>query len=410
MTLTKACSLILALGCLLNMNGVGLLLIGINQLYSPFLLLSSILLILIAYRENIAISPELILYVLSIVAYLVIGSTVGIFSTDMLFNVSLMQDLLIKYTTSILIVVAAYMSVRMTIMKQNENLRNVLILCFIASLFIPFGEYINTSGKLFVGTNRGAGLFGNPNEAGIIAVVGFTATLTLINSLWLRFSLLVFFLIMVIFTFSKAVFIMLLAVFFTDFFIKGNLSKGFVKFIIVLTLTFLTLLIFKEDIVGLFENYQARRMRQILDLILFSTSSEGGGIEESRGFLWKIGLDKILENPLFGNGLGALHSMQGTNISVNNKVLQGVHNTYLVRLGDSGIIPLILFILFMSLTFNNSRKFARKIPEAKFCMFYIIIFSLSCMVTHGAESLRFHNYLIGISLGFLQNSKSQRLS
>jgi hypothetical protein len=79
MTLTKACSLILALGCLLNMNGVGLLLIGINQLYSPFLLLSSILLILIAYRENIAISPELILYVLSIVAYLVIGSTVGIF-------------------------------------------------------------------------------------------------------------------------------------------------------------------------------------------------------------------------------------------------------------------------------------------------------------------------------------------
>lgn len=403
--------LILASGCLLNLNGVGLMVIGVNQLFSPFMLFTSCFILGMAIKQHLAVSDELQIYLTSVFIYLIIGGVVAVLFSNVLFNLSLTFSLLIKYITSVLIVMAGYYSVLFSINRIEKLMRLVLVLCFIASIFIPFGDVVNISGKIASHGERGSGLFGNPNEAGVIAAVGMAVTLVAINRIWLKVCLACFFFSMALFTFSKTAFFMVVAIWLLNIAVKNNVSKGIMRLVLFAIILFSFLALFRDVIVLMFDGHQAKRVGQILDLILFSSSESagGGGIEESRGYLWKIGLHKISQNPFWGNGLGALHSMDGGNLSVNTNVRQGVHNTYLVKLGDAGVIALIAFIGFLLIFGKRTLNLARTNLYARFCFLYIIIFSLSCMATHGAETLRFHNFLLGFSLGLLYISKQKNI-
>ena len=62
--------------------------------------------------------------------------------------------------------------------------------------------------------------------------------------------------------------------------------------------------------------------------------------DDSRTATWSRFYDNVLDSPFLGNGYG---SFQGDGI---NHV--GVHNTYLLIIGESGIIPFIVFIFIVS--------------------------------------------------------------
>ena len=68
-----------------------------------------------------------------------------------------------------------------------------------------------------------------------------------------------------------------------------------------------------------------------------------GGLAR-RMILWELGAEKALASPLVGNGLYQLHFMEGAPIGHHGNPT-GVHNVYLMLVGEAGIIPLVLYLL-----------------------------------------------------------------
>ncbi len=62
--------------------------------------------------------------------------------------------------------------------------------------------------------------------------------------------------------------------------------------------------------------------------------------------LWKIGSAKALASPLVGHGLYQLHYMEGAPLGYHGRPA-GVHNLYLMLIGEAGIIPLALYLLWL---------------------------------------------------------------
>ena len=67
-------------------------------------------------------------------------------------------------------------------------------------------------------------------------------------------------------------------------------------------------------------------------------------LKNQRLLLWRLGFGKAMEAPLFGHGLGALLSLDSAPIGNDGEPL-GVHNLYLMLLGEAGSVPLLLFLL-----------------------------------------------------------------
>ena len=57
-----------------------------------------------------------------------------------------------------------------------------------------------------------------------------------------------------------------------------------------------------------------------------------------------MGFEKSLESPIAGHGLYQLHSMEGAPVGHHGQPV-GVHNLYLMLVGEAGIIPLALYVL-----------------------------------------------------------------
>ena len=383
--------------CLLNLNGVGVMLIGINQLFSPLLLLSAFAIIGICFLRNTSLSNIFLLYLLSMVSYLIIGGLAAVFSSDN--QIAGVPMLLFRYFTGVIITLAAFYAVSCCLKTRLEPLKVLLILTIIATFFIPFGHLLNISGRIIVDSQRGAGLFGNPNEAGIIAAVGFVITLIYVKRRILQLALSGFFIGMAVLTFSKAVLAMIFMIYMLNQVFKGSLSTSVTRLFVIGIVVYGVLMTFRTEIVNQFEGNQAARIEQFLQILAFEPSKES--VESSRGYLWKQGMAEIAKSPIVGNGLGALHSMDGANAAVNGGYAQGVHNSYLLKFGDAGIVAFFLFLAFVFMVIYQSFKLARQDEYARFCFFYFLIFALDCMVTHNVELLRFHNFLIGFSLGLL---------
>ena len=77
-----------------------------------------------------------------------------------------------------------------------------------------------------------------------------------------------------------------------------------------------------------------------------------------RTLLWQFALEKIELQLPWGAGLGEFHHMEGGYRSPNNEWL-GVHNIFLLILGEGGLFPFLLlvsFIVRLFATANRSRE------------------------------------------------------
>jgi O-antigen ligase len=76
----------------------------------------------------------------------------------------------------------------------------------------------------------------------------------------------------------------------------------------------------------------------------------GGEIDtqttSGRTLVWELGLTRILASLPWGNGLGSFHFLEGGYRNTLQEWL-GIHNTYLMVLGESGLIPFLLFGTFL---------------------------------------------------------------
>lgn len=66
-----------------------------------------------------------------------------------------------------------------------------------------------------------------------------------------------------------------------------------------------------------------------------------------RPYLWKVALRQALESPIVGQGLGRLYLLDESFFFGSQGVIAGAHNTYLLLLGEAGIVPLSLYLLYL---------------------------------------------------------------
>ena len=219
---------------------------------------------------------------------------------------------------------------------------------------------------------RYGGLYINPNNAGLICILGFAFTYTLSNK---KHKLIAQFLFTIagLATLSRTFIVLLVLVNVTSIFANRKnaigLLAGVFGFIVILSTPAFEL---NSDRFG------------ALQSIFSSEEIETKTItQESRNETWALYTDIILNNVVFGNGYGTLQNTKGDAININ----VGVHNAYLMVLGESGFIPFLFFIIFyISLMFKSLKRFVIS-PEYTYLSLVIILF---LMVSHNF----FYNYVI----------------
>jgi len=89
-------------------------------------------------------------------------------------------------------------------------------------------------------------------------------------------------------------------------------------------------LFFIDELVGL-NNPRFESLKKIINREQVSSNDLN---EDSRTDTWALFYDEIFERPIFGNGYGTFSGATGL----------GVHNSYLLVIGESGIIPFGIMI------------------------------------------------------------------
>ncbi|WP_298901880.1 O-antigen ligase [uncultured Psychroserpens sp.] len=189
---------------------------------------------------------------------------------------------------------------------------------------------------------RYSGFYLDPNAGAFVSLIGYCLTYKLENR-QLKLILLFAFTFTGVITFSRFFLIMWLFISILAVFSNRKNAQGlFIGFgALILLISVATIL-------------QVNTARFSIIEGLFESKIETTAFTEgSRTEQWTSYLDDIYENPVIGNGY---KSFMGS----SNR--QGVHNTYLMVIGESGIIPfLMLIIIYLSMFFKSLPFFKSEI-------------------------------------------------
>lgn len=218
------------------------------------------------------------------------------------------------------------------------------------ALFFP-----SKSGRYF-------GIYLQPNNAGFMCIYGYALTYG-IKKLPIKLLGQFIFTLMGLLTFSRS--------FIVIWVILNLLSlKIDIKNIRILGIGFLIFssLLIIDDLVGL----NNPRFDQLKNILTNEKVSNEEITEDSRTDTWALYYDKILEAPIFGNGYKSFQGEPGR--------IVGVHNSYLMILGEAGVIPFLAFLAyFMHLFYWSSYLF----KEAPYLLMQTIALALFLMAFHG---------------------------
>lgn len=378
--------------------------LGINQIFSPFLLLACVL----GYYYSVQRKPMLSIYMLTYLGCIGLYLFLGLFASVYNGNerIGLSATIFSSYLTAIFIILSVYLHVKMLGPEYEQKLLNMIfVFLLIGASLIPFSDMINISGALVTTRGRGTGLFANPNEAGVMCVIGFAAALCCnINPMLKRIAL-VHLAIMATLTFSKTSMLLIVVILIAYLGLQRNIGKSMLYIFVTIGVVFSSIIAFQDDILSLFPTKQAARVGQVLSLVTMQGGYSDDELTSGRTELWDIGYRKISENPFWGNGLGELYSMKEARISVNKGMGQGVHNTYLLKAGDSGIFAVTAFIGFLIYFVLSCYRYRVESPAVKFSLLYMLVFATNAISSHAVEFLRFHNFFIGACLAFLAHAQ-----
>ncbi|WP_047546298.1 O-antigen ligase family protein [Psychroserpens sp. Hel_I_66] len=211
--------------------------------------------------------------------------------------------------------------------------------------FLLLGSITVAIEALFFPTKLGrySGFYLNPNEAGFICIYGYALVYSLKNTSIKLLGQFVFTL-MGLLTFSRT--------FIVIWVILNIISlKISIKNLRVLGIGVLIFssLIFIDEVVGL----NNPRFEQLTNIVTNKNVSVNTINEDSRVDTWAGHFDEILHSPFIGNGYGSFSGGTGN---------LGVHNSYLMIIGEAGIIPFLIFLAYMAYLFFWSIYFFKKTP------------------------------------------------
>ncbi|KLK93359.1 hypothetical protein AA309_08430 [Microvirga vignae] len=371
----------------LNLNGALLLFFGTQALLSPLVFCSTLVLWL-RYAHPSAVKAECyVLFVAFLGSYLAFAALFA--ATDPHFD-----SYYIKFYSATLIFVSAIYfwltgCTKAELAYVFRMLKRILI---VSCIFVPLSPYLSTYLAYSHSLDRPSGLFGNPNEAGVAAlfcivlIVAYPA-----RSRVLTFGQAVIALLALILTFSKAGILTLIAL--SLLFVITRRSIGLLC-VAILTFTLAALstkYILANDVFQLSYD-QRERLADVLNIL-------GGDISTrtttGRTLVWELGLRRIDQQLPWGAGLGDFHALVGgfRERPDLDKWL-GVHNTFLVILGEAGLFPLLLLIGFLARLFMiGSRS-----PERLVAIGFSVIMVVDMLSSHNSLSSRLSNVALASAM------------
>lgn len=245
---------------------------------------------------------------------------------------------IIRYFQPVTLIIL-YVLFILTIYKYGVNVKFPRYLVWLIVLAYPLFLFpIET-----MGSNRLVGLFGNPNRTAFMSLFIFPFILFLKPSKIIRFISYFFFIIVLLLTASRGVFLAFLLGTITQA-LALKINKGFYFKSLVLLVTVFVCSLFIVDIAS----YLLELSGIVSDSRLFSTTYNG------RDILKEMALDEFYKHPIIGNGFSV-----GT-YELDNGIILKSHNGYMDILSRLGLIGLVLSILFvLSLIYDISKIFNR---------------------------------------------------
>ncbi|UOY06091.1 O-antigen ligase family protein [Muricauda sp. SCSIO 64092] len=209
---------------------------------------------------------------------------------------------------------------------------------------------------------RYSGLYLNPNVAGFICISGYGLIYGL-RSVSLKLIGQFVFSLMGLLTFSRTFIALWVTLNIISLWISvKNVRIFFLGFGILMTMVFI------DEVVGL----NNPRFQQIMAIVNNEQVSTAEINEGSRTDTWAKFYEDILEKPFFGSGYGTFQGRVG-------KHTTGVHNNYLLLLGEAGFIPFLLFLAYIFYHLFWSIRLFSKAPNL--VMQYIAL-SVFLMANH----------------------------
>jgi len=207
----------------------------------------------------------------------------------------------------------------------DTTYKEIYIVLLLGSLSILFESIFITD----IG-GRFSGFYLNPNFAGLICILGYSLSFSIDNKKLRLLGLILFFIVGLV-TFSRTFLLLWILISLVSL---ANSYKNVYKIVICLGL-FSLFLSFGDKF-----DFNTKRLEAFSTILDGKISDEM--VEDSRTQTWALYYFKVLNKPFFGNGYLSF-SGNTDGIGENSYSIQGVHNTFLLILGESGIFVFLYF-------------------------------------------------------------------
>jgi len=410
----NASSFLLVLIIFGNLNGVVNFYFGIVAPLSPIILLLCIFITAVLFNRQYE-KESIILWLMTLfyILYLYISSISYLINSENIYYGNNYLLTVRGYLSSIIIILTFYKLTTWAIINEEYESfikRIFFFICMGVGLILisSLGTF-----QFAIDEDRASGLFANPNMASSLVLYALAFVLAFIVQVK-RYSQIIYFLLIpilfyaVFLTFSKAgliTFPLVLLLFFGLLLIRFNyLSKGqrrlFTGFLVI-SMIATGFIIFRFS--SILEQLNWGQVLRLQRTLAFLSGEFNEATTSERSTLFSIGFQLIRDNPLLGNGLTSFHHYD---IPVNGKHI-GVHNTFLLILGESGILPFLLYIGLMIVLIYKSLKI-KDTSMYILCICILFIYIIRVAGTaHTALDDRISNCLFGVLLGYLSYTNTR---
>lgn len=387
--------LLIAYGAM-NLNGIAQAATGLEGYLSPIVLVCSLMLIATCYNAKL-VGDSYSWFLAFGFAYFVGGMlplVSGVVEID--------RERLIAYVGTFIYCSALYFYIAR---RGYEGLLWVFgalqIAFFIDCIAVLNDKFIVDYFSIDRPQERASGFFDNPNEASVMAlyfIILIVTTARKINfAVLLKFTVAVAALLL---TFSKTGILLLMllsAVFLCARRMYGRLVLGIFSLVLLLPAIHVFTSVNPLDLT----DDQVLRIEQVVNVV-------GGEVDNTtttgRVELWKEGIHRISQTIPLGSGIGSYHRMVGGGYIDLTGDWLGVHSTFLMVLGESGLIPFLIFLGFLFVLARTALLSSTALTMAG-CL---IVFISDMFVTHGVLSLRIHNVMLAVIMAASLHARDWR--
>lgn len=404
-----------ALLALFNLNGLARMAWGVGQAGIIALLVCCAFLARLAFRSipwRQALGVPGVLLLASWAGYLLIGMVAGLaVAGPGIERTPHHQAYLLRCGMSFLIITGAAYGGAMAARRHGpERLMRILLLLLALNCLLTLASPVLATWYQFPPPElsyRFSGVFWDANEAGLVACLAAALGLALlgrgeVSKAWGLLLALALSAVAVLASFSRIALVVLLLLLCCHLFSRARVAR-----LTVMAIFFAgAALALNVERLPL-QPQQAQRVESLLSLDGFDVERHAlqSAFECSRFHAWGQALPRVLEAPLSGQGFGAFRFVKKSSRCQEGGEFLGVHNFYLLLLGESGLIPLVLFLLFLGgmLWLPWRRPGAAAAPAVAGWALVIAVYG---MVSHSALNHGWSAFIVGLSCALAAGTRS----